>query len=103
MKTTHLPKQVILAAMTALLVLAALAPLAAAPDLDVAYISRTPRCYKYNVTYKDNIDLRDPGKSKPSLTPEEQAKQRWPKKGEVVTGPVEVPAWGLVTLRAERP
>jgi hypothetical protein len=62
-----------------------LTPLFAASDLDVVYISRTPRYQKYDPTYKDHIDPVDVWKSKPYLSPEQEKMKRWPSKGEIVT------------------
>jgi photosystem II stability/assembly factor-like uncharacterized protein len=68
-----------------ILLLTSLAPIFAGPDLDVAYISRTPMYYKYNVSYQNGLDPLDWGVGKPYLTASEQAKRRWPVSGEVVT------------------
>lgn len=68
-----------------LLVGTVLAPLIAAPDLDVSYISRTPRYDRYFVDYKEGANPSDPYTPYSYLTKEEQDKQRWPKAGEVVT------------------
>jgi hypothetical protein len=80
------PRQIVLAVIiTALVILGAITPLFAGTDIDVIYISRTPRYDRYNVTYTDGIDPVDLGKARPSLSPEEQSKKRWPSKGEEVT------------------
>jgi photosystem II stability/assembly factor-like uncharacterized protein len=68
-----------------LLLLAGLAPVIAAPDLDVAYIARTPRYEKYQVTEEGGLDPLDSGLSKMHLAPGQESIQRWPKKGELVT------------------
>ncbi len=56
-----------------------------APDFDVRFISRTPRYDRYNVSYQYGIDPNEPETGRPYLTPEEQAKKRWPSPGETVT------------------
>ncbi|HOK52873.1 MAG TPA: CARDB domain-containing protein [Armatimonadota bacterium] len=77
--------RVFCAIFTALLLAGLVLPTIALPDLDVAYISRTPRYDRYNVRYQYGIDPSDYWTGKPYLTAAEQQKQRWPKQGEVVT------------------
>ncbi len=85
MKGSHNLKIALLAAIFALTALAGALPALAGPDLDVSYISRTPKYDRYNVTYTSNINPADPGTTRPSLSPTEQAKKRWPSAGELVT------------------
>jgi photosystem II stability/assembly factor-like uncharacterized protein len=85
MTSLHLPWRIITAGIIALLTFAVLAPLAAAPDLDVVYISRAPRYDRYYVDYTGKFDPNDPDTTKPSLSAAEQAKKRWPERGETVT------------------
>ncbi len=69
-----------------ILVLASLAPLMALPDLDVAYISRTPRYDRYSTYDINGLDPYDWGN--PLIvptTPDELNKQRWPAPGDTVT------------------
>ncbi|GEM_PF-6567628 len=59
------------------LVLATLASAADdASDLDVAYIERTPRYHRYEVTYENDL---------PKLVPGTERRKRWPDPGEMVT------------------
>ncbi|HOM71147.1 MAG TPA: CARDB domain-containing protein, partial [Armatimonadota bacterium] len=74
----------LIAAITTILAVSAITPLFAGPDLDVVYISRTPRYYKYDVSYINGLDPRDWANGKPYLTAQEAAKQRWPSPGETV-------------------
>lgn len=85
MVNLHLPWKILTACIIALLIFAVLAPLVAAPDLDVAYISRAPRYDRYFVDYTGKFDANDPDTTKPSLSAAEQAKKRWPERGETVT------------------
>lgn len=55
------------------------------PDFDVTYIARTPRYDRYNVSYEYGVDPAEPETGRPYLTAQEQAKQRWPNPGEMVT------------------
>ncbi len=54
------------------------------PDLDVTYVSRTPRYPRLIVSYHRRADGLV-GDVHPYLTPEEQAKKRWPAAGDTVT------------------
>lgn len=85
MRIVKLSKPAIVASITTLLALAALAPVIAATDLDVAFISRTPQYAKYSPTDQANLDPQDDGNPKQLLSPEQQKAQRWPKKGEKIT------------------
>ncbi len=85
MKLGWLDMRVVIASMSIVFGISTVTPLIAGPDIDVVYISRTPRYNRYNVTYTRNIDPLDGGNSRPSLSEEEQAKKRWPAKGEQVT------------------
>jgi photosystem II stability/assembly factor-like uncharacterized protein len=60
-------------------------PVLGLPDLDVAYISRTPRYDRYNVSYQYGVDPNDYWTGTPYLTASEQTKQRWPNAGQSVT------------------
>ena len=77
------PRQYVI--LSILLLIASLAPLAGAPDLDVCFISRTPAFNRYNVTYTYGVNPSDPNTCVPSLTPTEQARQRWPNSGQLIT------------------
>ncbi|MCK6459764.1 MAG: hypothetical protein L6Q95_07685 [Planctomycetes bacterium] len=57
---------------------------AAGPDLDVAFVSRTPRYDRYLVEYDRDADPACPGKPLPLLTAAERRKKRWPARGERV-------------------
>jgi hypothetical protein len=46
------------------------------PDLDVTYIERTPRYYRYEIVYQNDV---------PKLAPGTENNQRWPNVGEEVT------------------
>jgi hypothetical protein len=67
-----------------LLLLAALVPVYAGRDLDVAYISRSGLYWKYTVTEITGLDP-DIGVVKPILEGDELTKQRWPSNGEIIT------------------
>ncbi|MDZ7270605.1 MAG: hypothetical protein ONB17_03220 [candidate division KSB1 bacterium] len=54
------------------------------PDLDVTFISRTPRYPRLVVSYHRRADGLV-GDVHPYLTPEEEAKKRWPAPGDTVT------------------
>ncbi|MBC7187027.1 MAG: hypothetical protein H5U38_08340 [Calditrichaeota bacterium] len=54
------------------------------PDLDVTFISRTPRYSRLVVSYHQRADGLV-GDVRPYLTAEEQAKKRWPAPGDTVT------------------
>ncbi|HIG98000.1 TPA: hypothetical protein HA231_01070 [Candidatus Woesearchaeota archaeon] len=67
---------------------------AAAPDLGVLYIERTPKYERYRVTYFSDRHFCSPEYAGyypyeddrgPQLCPGESGKQRWPKEGETVT------------------
>lgn len=75
----------IVVGVTMLLAMVAVVPALAAPDLDVCYISRTPRYYKYLPEYQHGVDPKDYYNGKPYLTETDQARQRWPRQGETVT------------------
>lgn len=80
----HLSKGAIVAGITTLLAIGTMAPLIAAPDLDVAYISRTPRYKKYITKDLAKLDPKDEENPKQLLDQDEKTK-RWPDKGELLT------------------
>lgn len=85
LKFQYVSPRSLVASFTALLAVTALAPAFAGPDLDVAYISRTPRYQKFQVKEENGLDPKDSGVGKPHLLPGQKDLQRWPKKGELVT------------------
>lgn len=68
-----------------LLTIGSFLPALAGPDIDVLYISRTPRYQKYIVVEEKGLDKRDPELPKVRLAEGQEGLQRWPKKGENVT------------------
>jgi len=68
--------------LSALMLALSILPLFALPDLDVAYISRTPRYDRYHVSYQYGIDPNDYWAGKPYLSSTEQ---KWPNPGQTVT------------------
>lgn len=71
--------------LSAALILSALIPVVGNPDIDVLYITRTPR-YQRNVSLeKSNANPSDYGNTQPTTNLVELAKQRWPRTGETVT------------------
>lgn len=73
----------------------------AMPDFEVTFISRTPRYDRYNVSYQYNIDPDEPETGRPYLTAAEQAKQRWPDPGEVVTYTARVRNMGVLAASCD--
>lgn len=69
------------------------------PDLDVTFISRTPRYERLRVSYHKRADGLI-GDVKPYLTEEEQQKKRWPAEGEIVTFTAHVKNHGEVAVNA---
>ncbi|HTE18053.1 MAG TPA: carboxypeptidase-like regulatory domain-containing protein, partial [Armatimonadota bacterium] len=61
------------------------------PDLDVAFISFTPRYPAYEVHYPDGLPQSlHPETGKPLVAEDADAVQRWPRKGELVTATARV-------------
>lgn len=89
MRSKHLTLSLYLAGVLVLAFVPCVSALAGPPpsrcDLDVAYISRTPRYDRYNVTWVNGYDPRDWGNGRPFLFGDESSKQRWPAAGETVT------------------
>jgi hypothetical protein len=56
----------------------------AGPDIDVAFVSRTPRYDRYLVEYDRDVDPVCEGKPLPVPSPAERRKKRWPSRGERV-------------------
>ncbi len=68
------------------------------PDLDVTFISRTPRYPRLVVCYHPRADGLV-GDVRPYLTAEEQAKKRWPAPGDTVTFAAHVKNHGDVAVK----
>ncbi len=84
MKNRCLSRRLVVAALTIIISAIAL-PVFALPDIDVLYISRTPRYQKFMADEEKNVDPRDLGLTKPHIAKGTENLQRWPKKGELVT------------------
>jgi len=69
------------------------------PDIDVTFISRTPRYERLRVSYHQRSDGLI-GDVNPYLTAEEKNKKRWPENGEIVTFTAHVKNHGRKAVQA---